>query len=134
MKISKRWIALLFNLGYAIFIWYKTVFSRIAREKYRYDFHPFWSYKAIMNGREELIKEHFFNISMFIPIGIMLWYCFERKKWWIPLLFGSTLSLSIEVMQFFLKKGFAEFDDVMHNTLGCVIGYGIYKMVASVRK
>lgn len=26
-------------------------------------------------------------------------------------------------------KGFSELDDVMHNTLGCMIGYGIYSLV-----
>lgn len=26
-------------------------------------------------------------------------------------------------------KGFSEIDDVIHNTLGCMIGYGIYKGV-----
>jgi len=28
-----------------------------------------------------------------------------------------------------LKRGFCEVDDVMHNSLGCLIGYGIYKLV-----
>ena len=28
------------------------------------------------------------------------------------------------------NKGFAEFDDVFHNTIGCMIGYGIYSLVS----
>lgn len=39
---------------------------------------------------------------------------------------GMGISLSIEVMQYFFHRGFAETDDVMHNTTGCLIGYGIY--------
>lgn len=26
----------------------------------------------------------------------------------------------------YIKKGLAEFDDVFHNTIGCLLGYGIY--------
>jgi glycopeptide antibiotics resistance protein len=47
----------------------------------------------------------------------------------IALLFGLGISVSIETLQFFLKRGFAEVDDVMHNIAGCVIGYGVYKLV-----
>lgn len=39
---------------------------------------------------------------------------------------GVCLSVSIEVQQFVYKKGFSELDDVMHNTLGGMIGYGMY--------
>ena len=38
---------------------------------------------------------------------------------------GMGISLSIEVMQYFFHRGFAETDDVMHNTLGCIVGYMI---------
>ena len=42
---------------------------------------------------------------------------------------GGGTSVSIETMQFFLKRGFSEVDDVMHNKMGCLIGYGIYKLL-----
>ncbi|MBR4027500.1 MAG: VanZ family protein [Lachnospiraceae bacterium] len=35
-------------------------------------------------------------------------------------------SLTIEVLQLFMKKGLFEFDDIFHNTLGGVLGYVIY--------
>ena len=40
----------------------------------------------------------------------------------------AHISATIETLQFFLKRGFAEVDDVMHNMVGCVIGYGVYKL------
>ena len=40
----------------------------------------------------------------------------------------AHISASIETLQFFLKRGFAEVDDVMYNTLGCLIGCGIYSL------
>ena len=133
MKKSKRWIAALLLAGYVILIWYNTVFSRAVHKSYRYDFHPFWSYKAIINGKEELIREHILNVAMFIPIGVLLWFCFERKRWWIPILFGCAISMSIEIMQLIGKRGFAEYDDVMHNTLGCVIGYLVFAAIGKCR-
>ena len=43
---------------------------------------------------------------------------------------GICLSVGIETLQFVFRKGFSEFDDVMHNTLGCLIGYGMYKVIS----
>ena len=37
----------------------ETVFGRTAKEAYQLNLQPFWSYEAIMNGRKDLIKEHF---------------------------------------------------------------------------
>lgn len=50
-------------------------------------------------------------------------------RWWIVLLIGCGVSFSIEMFQLLFKRGFAELDDMMHNTIGCMIGYGIYTMI-----
>ena len=47
-------------------------------------------------------------------------------KWWKVLFIGGGFSVLIETLLFLLKRGFAEFDDVFHNALGCVIGFGVY--------
>ncbi len=70
------------------------------------------------------------NVIVFIPIGMILGSLLRVKgSWLIALLIGCSVSVTIEAMQYFLHRGFAETDDVMHNTVGCVIGYGIYKLV-----
>lgn len=51
---------------------------------------------------------------------------FGRLKWWKALAIGGGFSILIEVLQFVFKRGFAEFDDVFHNVLGCAIGFGVY--------
>lgn len=106
----------------------EVVFSRMAMEEYHFNLRPFWSYEAIMNGRKDLIKEHYLNVAVFIPLGMLLWVVLKQKKWWKALVFGCVASLLIEAMQLVLKRGLCEFDDVMHNTLGCVIGYGLVKV------
>jgi len=42
---------------------------------------------------------------------------------------GCSISTTIEVLQFCFMKGFSEVDDVMHNTLGCILGYNLWLMV-----
>lgn len=106
----------------------ETVFNRETMEVYQFNFQPFWSYEAIMNGRKDLIKEHYLNVALFIPFGMLVWIVLKRKQWWRALTFGCAVSLLIEIMQLTLKRGLCEFDDVMHNTLGCVIGYGLVKV------
>lgn len=68
------------------------------------------------------------NVVVFVPVGILLGAGFRSMTWWKVLMIGGGVSVSIEAMQFFLKRGFSEVDDVMHNTLGCLIGYGIYSL------
>ena len=70
------------------------------------------------------------NVLAFVPIGLLLGCAFGRMKGLKMLLIGGGFSVLIETLQFFLKRGFAEFDDVFHNVLGCVIGYGVYALVA----
>ena len=105
----------------------EVVFSRPAKEAYQLKFQPFWSYEAIMNGRKDLIKEHYLNVAVFIPLGMLVWIVFKKKQWRRILVFGCAVSLLIEVMQLVLKRGTCELDDVMHNTLGCMIGYVVMK-------
>ena len=66
---------------------------------------------------------------MFIPLGFLFGIAVKKKKWWQVLLIGGCISGSIEFLQLLLKKGVSEFDDIMHNTLGCMIGYGIYALI-----
>ena len=77
----------------------------------------------------EMVAENLLNVVLFLPVGILLGCSVWRMTWKRALLIGLVLSIAIEVLQFVFKKGFCEVDDVMHNTLGCLIGYGIYKMV-----
>ena len=71
------------------------------------------------------------NVVAFIPVGLLLGCAFgKRMKWWKVVLVGLAFSLLIETLQFVLKRGFAEVDDVMHNVVGCLMGYGVYVGIA----
>jgi glycopeptide antibiotics resistance protein len=64
-------------------------------------------------------------VVVFIPVGFLLGIAFKQMTWCKALLMGCGISVTIEALQLFLHRGFTETDDVMHNTFGCLIGYGI---------
>lgn len=104
-----------------------TVLFRKAGVERGYDFHPFWSYGAIEEGKVELLAENIMNVVVFVPIGLLMGIGFSKHPWWKAIGVGCFLSISIETMQLVLKRGFCEVDDVMHNTLGCMIGLVMVK-------
>ena len=53
------------------------------------------------------------------------------NRWWRVALLGCLISCSIEGLQLWLQGGLCELDDVFHNTLGAIVGYGLYRVMAS---
>jgi len=81
------------------------------------------------DGNYYHVPENLMNIIVFVPIGILSCSIFRELKWWNVLIFGTGLSLSIEILQLLLKRGTTEFADVLNNTLGCLIGFMIVAIV-----
>jgi glycopeptide antibiotics resistance protein len=126
-KIGLRYSVALLLIEYIFLIFCSTVFFRTTSELRKYDIQPFWSYKAIQDGREDLLAENIMNVVVFIPVGLLLSIAFKQVTWWKALLIGCGISVTIEALQFFFMRGFSEVDDVMHNTLGCILGYILVK-------
>ena len=118
-------IVRLLLLGYLILIFTKTVVFRPSQFSYKHHFAPLWSYMAIKQGYNELIAENILNVLLFIPIGFLFYMVIKSARWWAALIFGAIISITIECCQFAFNRGSAEFDDVIHNVLGCMLGYGI---------
>jgi len=67
------------------------------------------------------------NIILFIPYGFLgILYPKLNQFKWLLLVFFITINI-IEFSQYYFKRGFADIDDVILNTLGVTIGYIIYK-------
>ena len=126
-KIGLRYSAALLLVEYIFLRFCSTVIFRATGETRQYDFHPFWSYQAIQEGREDLLAENIMNVVVFVPVGLLLGIAFKQMTWWKVLLIGCGISAVIEALQFFLMRGFSELDDVMHNTVGCLIGWLMVK-------
>ena len=66
--------------------------------------------------------EVFWNIVMFMPYGILASILSKSKAKWHVLLSGALLSAAIELTQLISHRGLFEYDDILHNTLGTVVG------------
>ena len=128
-----RYVAGLLLTEYIALLYCSMVICRPYSEEAGHDFTPFWSYAAIQEGRIELIPENVMNAVVFVPVGILLGSLLRVKgSWLIALAVGMGISISIETKQYFFHRGFAETDDVMHNTIGCLIGYGIISLIRKI--
>ena len=122
--------ALALLLGEYIFLLFSaTVLFRDINFGERFCFAPFWSYVKIWNGIDlALVPQNIMNVVAFLPVGL-LGGCVFRKHALTKILFlGLFVSLSIETMQYIFRCGFSEFDDVFHNTLGAIMGYGLFPL------
>ena len=106
----------LFGAYIAAVLWI-TLFGRFG-DGYRSFLWPLHSYMEICKGEWRPLLENIGNIALFIPLGVALKCSGVRdvKK------AGFLASLLIEVLQFTFALGTFECDDLIHNTLGAVIG------------
>lgn len=72
------------------------------------------------------------NVLVFFPVGLSLCLSFKKRRWLVPLI-GFGLSFTIELLQLLFLKDCTDVDDVIHNTLGCLVGCGVYLVVRGLR-
>lgn len=125
-KRGIRWSGRLLLLEYLTFILFLSFILRSSQGEHVANMIPFWSYRAILAGEQYVLVQVIMNVLAFIPVGLLFGCFLGRSKWWMALLIGGGFSVLIEILQFVFKRGMAEFDDVFHNVLGCLIGYGLY--------
>lgn len=95
-------------------------------------FELFWSYKGWLLGNQGLGKEIIANIVLFIPFGFLCSCIFPKRSFIVPVAFA--ISLSIESFQQFFMRGLFEWDDMVSNTVGAVIGIGLYFFLKTLLK
>ena len=122
--VSKKRVCLF--AAYTIFIVWYTLLKR-EPQAYRI-FRPelFWAIRWwIVNPTVESKKEavqYLMNILFFIPYGLLFPW---KDNWKRVFVTALVLSVSIELSQFIFNLGWCEVDDVISNTLGAMIGWGV---------
>lgn len=131
---GRRKVFGLTSIMYILVLFCSTLLFRVTNEETGSDFHPFWSYRAILGGRNDLVVENIMNFLVFVPVGFLFGCSFSKIKLWNVIVIGALVSSSIESLQFMFNRGFSEFDDVFHNVLGCIFGYGLYVLMVRIFK
>lgn len=111
-----------------LLIYGSTVFFRETDTRSGLNFNPFKNYQSTQTLLWEL-PESILNLVLFVPVGFLLRVVFRKMTWWKVILTGACLSMSIETLQLFFQKGCCDFNDLLFNTLGCMLGYGILRLV-----
>lgn len=91
---------------------------------------PLWVYTDFMKIHpNEAVRDIVINLLLFLPVGALLASINPSLKWYKVLLIGLTCSLTIEVLQYLFLRGVAQTDDLIHNTVSCLVGWGVAKGV-----
>lgn len=108
-----------------------TLFGRETDGKMNFELHLFWSYeKAFTEQDVSMGTQILNNILLYIPFGCTvpanIKYMDATKK---VVLLSVVLSASIELFQGITGIGLYEWDDIIGNTLGGLIGAVVYAKV-----
>lgn len=74
------------------------------------------------------------NAVMFIPTGILLPLVYRQlNSFWKVAAAGAFISLCTEILQLPFPSRASDIDDLILNTLGVVVGYGVYAAFRRLR-
>lgn len=86
---------------------------------------------VIVNGKIDF-SEIFQNLFAFIPFGVLISTILEKKSFLTKLLPAFFVSLAFETLQFIFSIGASDITDIITNTLGGLIGIGIFFLLKKI--
>lgn len=126
---------------YTLVLFYVTLLGRKANTEYRMELSFLWEYRLALQGNIGWWIQIFDNILLFVPMGWLYSAMRESKDglrkekvWWKVIFFGVCASLAIELCQLVFKLGLFEFDDILNNTIGMMVGYWLHCLLERNRK
>lgn len=124
-KTKYTLVALLFE--YSFIVVCSTI---ICREEQSFDFSrlelmPFWTYKVVLSDDIPGVSiwDIILNVVLFVPLGFLVKLCWPSVTLVKMLLIALVCSLFIETNQYVFEKGLVQFDDLMHNVIGGLVGW-----------
>ena len=110
------------------------VFDVAAAFPFRVNFIPFvhlFDYES----KRDLLLNVIGNAAMFIPSGIVLPIVYKNlNRFWKVFLAGAGISLCIEMIQLPFSVRATDIDDLILNTVGVIVGYGIYAFIQRIKR
>lgn len=75
------------------------------------------------------------NFAMFVPTGVVVPLIYKSRNTLLRVVsVGALLSLTIELIQLPFAVRASDIDDLILNTAGCLLGYGIYAAGRGIRR
>ena len=129
-KLGLRYGSVLLLAEWVCLVLCTIVLFRETSAERVYNLMPFWSYWDYGEHSYfmEMFGENILNVMLFVPVGFLAGCGLQGMTFKKVLFLGGGMSVFIELLQFIFKKGFCETDDVIHNVLGCMIGYGLWRV------
>lgn len=131
---SRRCAALLttFFIYILTVLWYTVIMRSIGIHNAQFEL--FWSYKKWLAGDMDLGHEILANIVMFVPFGFLMSSMLPSRltgkaRTAVVISLAIIFSLLIETLQLFLMRGLFEWDDIISNGTGALIGIALYTAV-----
>ena len=102
--------------------WWENMQQRVSSRD-RVNLKLFQIFRIYRLGNKQILG----NLVMLLPLGIYLPLLFPAfRRFWAVLLGSLFVSAGIELLQLITRFRSADVDDVLLNTLGACLGYGIY--------
>ena len=87
------------------------------------------------DSKRDLLLNVIGNAAMFVPSGIVLPVVYRGLNTHRKVISaGIGISLCIEILQLPFYDRVSDIDDLILNTIGVIVGYGIYSLLQCVRK
>ncbi|MEO2202873.1 VanZ family protein [Paenibacillus pabuli] len=131
-----QFIASFSLMGWLIMVMMLTTFSRGANFGGWVNLELFSGYVSAWNqwslSEFQLI---IFNMLMFAPLGFLLPLLGMKTRAFKSILIISLIiTIGIETFQMLTGRGIFELDDILHNTLGSLAGYGLMRAILDIRQ
>lgn len=122
-------------ISYLLLLLFLAVLGRRTWDYDRVNLEPWYSYRDVLvTGDREMALQIAANIAAFVPVGILGGLAAKHRGFLKTLLLGIVISVCIETLQFLLRCGTAEIDDLISNSIGtligCVIGCGVNNLIS----
>ena len=136
--IARRALPWLSMAVYVLTVLYFTILGRsVSGQPPQLEF--FWSYREWLAGDALLGREIALNIALFVPIGFLLSTClggttlYGLRRGFSAVVLSALFSLVVEMGQLMTLRGLFEWDDLISNTVGALIGVWMSRLILDWR-
>lgn len=134
LRIVLILMGLLYLVVLAKFLFFKDGLRMNSRALFLRPFLMVREYRMGEKSFSFLLINYLGNIGLFVPFGILLPAIFKKLNYLWVLLIGLFTIITVESLQYFLSCGYTDIDDVILNTLGVIIGAGIFFLLFGGRR